>query len=336
MFRKINWGIVGPGNVAQSFMQASLASATGHVVAIGTRSPDRPGLPEAFPGVRIHGSYQALLADPALDAVYIATPHNFHSEWAIAAAQAGKHVLCEKPLGTSADEAQRMIEAASHAGTFLAEAYMYRSHPLTRRVLDIVAAGTLGEIRMIRSSFGSLAPRRAERLFSPDLAGGGILDVGGYPVTMACLIAAAALGSEEAEPRMVDGVLHIGETGVDEWAAATLAFEGGIVAQLSCSVALQQDNVLSVMGSKGRLEVEDFWFGTGKAGGTKTMRMIGIDGSTHPVAMFEPASAYSFQFEAANQAIAAGKQQLPFPSLTWSESLRTARILDKWLGGKRV
>ena len=155
--------------------------------------PGKAGLAESFAGARIVDGYAALLKDAEVDAVYIATPHPGHAEWAIKAAEAGKHVLVEKPIGLTAFEADAMIHAARKAGTFLGEAFMYRLHPQTPKLVELVKSGAIGEVRMIKSSFGFAMPRfmPEHRLYANDLAGGGILDVGGYPVSMARLIAGA-------------------------------------------------------------------------------------------------------------------------------------------------
>src|SRR6185369_728927 len=186
----IRWGILGPGDIAKAFAGGVAGSRTGTIVALGARNPGKAGLAQTFPGARILDGYDALLADPEVDAVYIAIPHPGHAEWAIKAAEAGKHVLCEKPLALTAFEADAMIHAARKAGTFLGEAFMYRLHPQTAKLVELVKAGTISEVRMIKSSFGFAMPSfmPEHRLYANDLAGGGILDVGGYPVSMARLI----------------------------------------------------------------------------------------------------------------------------------------------------
>ena len=136
---------------------------------------------------------------------------------------------------------------------------------------------------MIKSSFGFAMPAfdPAHRLYANELAGGGILDVGCYPVSMARLIAGAAAGKPFLDPEKVAGVAHLGQSGVDEWASAVLSFPGGIIAEVSCSVSLQQDNVLRIFGTEGRIEVADFWFASGKQGGTGVIEIIGRDGERH-------------------------------------------------------
>src|SRR5690349_18482959 len=140
---KLRWGILGPGGIAKAFQGGVAHSETSEIVALGTRTPDRPGLAENFPGARILTGYEALLADPEVDAVYIAILHPGHAEWAIKAAEAGKHVLVEKPAGINAAQFETMVAAARKAGTFLGEAFMYRCHPQTARIVDLVANGAV-------------------------------------------------------------------------------------------------------------------------------------------------------------------------------------------------
>ena len=167
------------------------------------------------------------------------------------------------------------------------------------------------------------------RLYANDLAGGGILDVGGYPVSMARLIAGAAVGEPFAEPEQVAGTAHLGQSGVDEWASAVLRFPSGIVAEVSCSISLNQDNVLRILGTKGRIEVKDFWFAGGKEGGTGEIHIIRPDGS-EIVAVKEDGWLYSFEADAAGEAILAGKQELAWPGMGWADSLGNLAVLDKW------
>ncbi len=129
----IRWGIIGPGTIAKTFAEGVAHSTTGKLVAIATRNPDRPGLSDGFPGARIVNGYDALLSDAEIDAVYIATPHTGHAEWAIKAIRAGKHVLVEKPIALSAYDADAIFHEAKKAGVFAGEAYMYRLHPQTAR-----------------------------------------------------------------------------------------------------------------------------------------------------------------------------------------------------------
>jgi predicted dehydrogenase/aryl-alcohol dehydrogenase-like predicted oxidoreductase len=329
----LRWGILGPGGIARAFAAGVAGSRTGTLVAIGTRDPNRAGLAESFPGARIVAGYETLLADPEVDAIYIAVPHPFHAEWAIRAAEAGKHVLCEKPIALTAFEADAMIHAARKAGTFLGEAFMYRLHPQAAQLVELVKSGEIGEIRLIKSSFGFAMPSfmPQHRLYANDLAGGAILDVGGYPVSMARLIAGAASGKPVAEPEKVVGTAHLGQSGVDEWAAAVLHFPDGLLAEVSCSISLNQDNVLRIFGTKGHIEVPDFWFAGGNRDvGPGRIEMIRADGTHTTIGGGETRHLYSFEVDSAGEAIMAGRQEFAWPGMDWSDSLGNMRVLDKW------
>ncbi|WP_404925126.1 aldo/keto reductase [Mesorhizobium sp. ORM16] len=329
----IRWGILGPGSIAKAFAGGVAGSRNGKLVAIGARDPGKPGLAQSFPGARILEGYEALLTDAEIDAIYISVPHPGHAQWAIRAAGAGKHVLCEKPLALTAFEADAMMHAARKAGTFLGEAFMYRLHPQTLKLVELIKSGVIGEIRMIKSSFGFAMPdfMPQHRLYANDLAGGGILDVGGYPVSMARLIAGAAAGKPFLEPDKVTGVAHLGQSGVDEWASALLHFPGGILAEVSCSISLNQDNVLRIFGTRGRIEVPDFWFAGGDRDvGLGRINVIGADGVRETISVNEKRHVYSFEVDAAGDAILAGRQEFAWPGMAWADSLGTLRVLDRW------
>ena len=327
----IRWGIIGPGTIARTFADGIAHSKTGKLVAIASRNPGKPGLGDGFPGARIIDGYEALLSDPEVDAVYIATPHTGHAEWAIKAVRAGKHVLVEKPIALTAYDADAVFHEARKAGVFAGEAYMYRLHPQTAKLVELIKSGTIGEVRLIRTSFGfNMGGFKPEhRLFANDAAGGGILDVGGYPVSMARLIAGAVSGKPYLEPEKVSGVAHLGQSGVDEWASAVLKFPNGIVAEVSCSIMAQQDNVLRIIGSEGRIEVENFWFASGHKGGVGKIEIIkGTDRQT--VEVREDGWLYAFEVDAAGEAIRAGRTEFAYPGMSWADSLGNLRAMDQW------
>lgn len=335
---EVRWGILGPGGIAREFLRGAEGSATGRVCAVGTRNPDRPELAEHFPGLKVHAGYEALLSDPDIEAIYIATPHPYHAEWAIKAAEAGKHVLSEKPMAMNAAEVEAMFAAANCAGTFLAEAFMYRLHPMTAFILKLLDQGKIGELRLIRSSFGFAIPvfLPEHRLFKPELGGGAILDLGGYPMSMARLLAGHAARRDDLEPVEISGLARNGPTGVEEIASATATFDNGVIAQMSISIAQWQDNVLHLMGSKGRLEVDSFWFGSGRYGGTSQIRFFPSHGEPEVIPFSDEHNVYSFQFEAANQAIRAGQTRFTCPGMSEADSIANARSLDRWRASTRT
>lgn len=327
----IRWGIIGPGTMAQTFAEGIAHSATGRLVSIATRNPHKPGLADGFPGARIVRDYDTLLADPEVDAVYVATPHPSHAEWAIKAVRAGKHVLIEKPMALSAFDAQAIFHEATKAGVFAGEGYMYRFHPQTGRLVELMRDGTIGDVRIIRSCFGfDMGSYRPEhRLFANDLAGGGILDVGGYPVSMACMLAGVAENKPFLEPLTVSGAARLGPSGVDEWASAILKFPNDIIAEVSCSIMAQQDNVLRIIGSKGRIEVKDFWFASGKKGGVGRVEIIGEDWQ-QTIEVEEKRYLYSFEVDAVGEAIRAGCTEFTYPGMNAEGTCANLRVLDRW------
>ena len=237
---------------------------------IPDRKTGRGGQPDAKLGgcirerirpVRAHGSYEALLADPAVEAVYISTPHPFHAEWCVKAARAGKHILCEKPLTMNLAEARVVADAAREHGVFLMEAFMYRCHPQTARLVELIRSGVIGAVGVIRATFSFDAGYKAEsRLFKNELGGGGILDVGCYTMSISRLVAGAAQGLPFVNPAKVAGYARLHpEAGTDLYAVASVEFPGGVLAQLAAGVGLDQEIGLRVFGSEGSLHLPSPW-----------------------------------------------------------------------------
>jgi predicted dehydrogenase/aryl-alcohol dehydrogenase-like predicted oxidoreductase len=322
---KLRWGIIGTGNIASRFASQVPTSATNEVVAVGSRSiASAEEFADKYDIQNRHGSYDDLLADSTVDAVYIATPHPMHVEWAIKAAEAGKHVLCEKPLAINRAWAEVMIEAAVRNDVFLMEAYMYRCLPLTKLVAQLVRDGEIGTVHQIQASFAFASSYRPEsRIFADELAGGGILDVGGYPVSYARLIAGAATGQPFADPAAVTAVGHVGETGADEWTAATLFFDGGVTAQVSTGVRLAEENRVRILGSEGYLVIEDPWFGGDGKPTHVTLHKVGEE--PRDIAA-EPALIYAAEADA----VAAAIEQRQAPEMSWADTLGNLTVLDAW------
>ncbi len=324
---KLRWGILGTGNIASRFAGQVPTSTTNEVVAVGSRSLESANaFADRWDIANRHGSYDDLLADGTVDAVYIATPHPMHVEWAIKAAEAGKHVLCEKPLAINRAWAEAMIEAAVRNDVFLMEAYMYRCLPQTKLIAQLVRDGEIGTVHQIQATHAFAAGYRPEsRIFADDLAGGGILDVGGYPVSMARLIAGAAIGQPYADPAAVTAVGHVGETGADEWSVATLSFGGGVTAQVSTGVRLADQNQVRVFGSEGYLVVEDPWFGGDGKPTHVTLHRVGEEPRDISV---EPALIYAAEADAVAAAVRSGQRQAP--EMTWADTLGNLTVQDQW------
>ncbi|TDW54798.1 aldo/keto reductase [Kribbella pratensis] len=323
----LRWGIIGTGNIASRFASQVPTSKTNEVVAVGSRSLDSANaFADKWDIAHRHGSYDDLLADDTVDAVYIATPHPMHVEWAIKTAEAGKHVLCEKPLAINRAWSEAMIEAAVRNDVFLMEAYMYRCLPQTKLVAQLVRDGEIGTVHQIQATFAFAAGFRPEsRIFADELAGGGILDVGGYPVSYSRLIAGIAAGQPFADPAAVSAVGHVGETGADEWTVATLFFDGGITAQVSTGVRLSDQNQVRIYGSEGYLVVEDPWFGGDGKPTHVTLHKVGEEPRDISA---EPALIYAAEAEAVQAAIQAGAKEAP--EMSWADTLGNLTVQDQW------
>jgi predicted dehydrogenase/aryl-alcohol dehydrogenase-like predicted oxidoreductase len=323
MSSSLNWGILGTGSIARKFASELPHSATGRLVAVGSRSAESAAaFVEKFPGTRGHATYEALLADPAVQAVYISTPHPLHAEWAIAAAEAGKHILCEKPLTLNHAEAMTVVEAARCNGVFLMEAFMYRCHPRTARIAELVREGVIGRVRLIRAAFSFASSFRADaRLFNNALGGGGILDVGCYVTSVARLLAGAAEGRAFADPAEVHGSAIFCETGVDSVAVAILKFPGDILAQISCGVGLRQPDDLEVLGETGVITVPAFWNPPGPI-------LIRSHQTGETTVVETDANPHKYALEADAVALALPAQESP--AVSWDDTLGNMRTLDAW------
>lgn len=248
--RKLRWGVLSTANIGRAAVIPALQrSRNGVVLAVASRDKEKARVfaeQQRIP--RAYGSYEALLADEEIDAVYIPLPNSLHREWTIKAAEAGKHILCEKPLALTAAECAEMDTAARQNGVRLMEAFMYRFHPQTEKVLELVQAGAIGEPRLIYAVFTFRLTNRANIRLRPELGGGSLMDVGCYCINISRTIA-------QAEPIEVQAYANWGETGVDEEMAGTLRFANGLLAQFSCGLTLERREIYQVSGPDGHLEV---------------------------------------------------------------------------------
>lgn len=333
MAGKINWGIIGAGSIAKAFATGIKGSQTGVLAAVASRDLAKAqAFAQANGAARAYGSYDEILSDKNIQAVYIATPHPMHAQWAIKAAEAGKHVLVEKPASVNAAGVMAIVDAAQRNNVLFMEAFMYRCHPATQKLIDLVREKVIGEVRLIQATFGFGAGFDAEsRLFKNELAGGGILDVGCYTVSMSRLLAGAALGQPVAEPIEVKGTAHLSESGVDEWAVASLKFDGGILAQLATGVAQNMDNVVRIFGSAGRIEVPNPWLADRAKPSTGTIRVY-RQGESEPQVHEIGADNTSFGLEIdfAGRAILAGETQAAYPAMTPDDTMGNLKTLDRW------
>jgi xylose dehydrogenase (NAD/NADP) len=225
----LRFGILGTANIARSFVAGVRPSRHATVTAVASRAAAKARAFAQEAGLARHfASYEALLADRDVDAVYIPLPNGLHAEWSIRALQAGKHVLCEKPLSATAAEARAMFDTARRHGLCLVEGYPYRAQPQTLKLRELLDGGVIGKVRLIQGSFGFTLGAGENIRLSPQLAGGALMDIGTYPVSLARMIA-------KARPIRVHAVAEWSTSGVDRALAATLEYESGLLAQITCS-----------------------------------------------------------------------------------------------------
>ena len=219
---RLRWGLLSTANINKALLEPLRTSKRNQLLAVASRSQERADeYARKHKVKRAYGSYNELLADPDIDVIYNPLPNHLHAEWTIKAVQAGKHVLCEKPLALSLAEVDAISAAADKYGKVVAEAFMYRTHPQTLEVQELVAGGKLGKIRMVRGSYTYPGPDPDNYRWKPEMGGGGLWDVGCYPLSYTRTV----LG---VEPQRVLGFQATGPTGVDEFFAGQLQFPNDI------------------------------------------------------------------------------------------------------------
>jgi predicted dehydrogenase len=335
------WGIIGAGGIARVFANGVRFSRSGKLVALASRTDSRrEPFAADFSIPRRYSRYEDLLADREVDAVYISVIHPHHARCAIAAAEAGKHILVEKPMAMSAAEAAGMIEAAERADVFLMEAFMYRCHPQMPRLVELIRGGAIGEVRAIRAVMSFSAPfDPRSRLFDKALGGGGVLDVGCYPASISRLVAGAAAGRPFAEPVRLKACAVFGPTGADTFTVATAEFPGAIIAELVCGLACQIPAEAVVYGSRGRITVPNPWLPSSPARTAvkplpphtrwppaKLLRWAHDRDAPEEIVVEADRDLYSYEADAVDRSIA--RRQAP--EMSWEDSMGNMRLLDRW------
>jgi predicted dehydrogenase len=331
MKKSLGWGVIGTGGIASDFTRSLARAKHGHVVGVCGSTPAKAqAFARRFRLPSSSASLDEMLLLPEVEAVYVATPHPLHEAQAIACIEAGKHVLCEKPLTIDAPSAERVIDAARRRGTFLMEAFMYRCHPLIEALVAELRAGVIGEVRHVRADFGFSVPRdAASRLFAPALGGGAILDVGGYPLSLVRLVAGVVAGQPFAEPVAVLGAGFLGPVGADELATATLRFASGMTAEVGCAVRHHLGTRVVIFGERGRIVLPNPWLPGGERHGRATSLVVHLDGEPpRGIEIRARASCYALEAELVSRTLPA--QEAPWPAMNWADTLGNMRALDAW------
>jgi predicted dehydrogenase len=336
MKQRLNFGIIGTGGIASDFVQALTNSERCRVVDVAGTSPEKAARFAAeWKLSKSSPSLAAMLSNPEVEAVYVSSPHTAHVEQSIACLKAGKAVLCEKPISVDAAGAERVIATARELKVPLIEAWMYRVHPSTRALLERLRAGVIGRVTEIRADFCFRVERDpAHRLFNPALGGGAILDVGGYPVSFARLIAGVAGGAELAEPISVRGRGRIGPTGVDEFSEAELEFPGGVRALLRCAVHEPLGTETIIIGDRGKIVLADPWIPASTRQSLATEFTVHVQGQAPEVVKIRT-ELPTYGIEAEMVADTLPDLEARWPAMTWADSLANMRVLETWLAQVR-
>ena len=324
----VRWGVVGCADIAvRKVVPALRASTRGEVLAIASRDERRAATTAAGLGIpRAYGSYEALLADPDVEAVYIPLPNHLHREWTIRAAAAGKHVLCEKPLALSAAEAKEMVDACAAAGVLLMEAFMYRLHPMWRRVREIIDGGGIGDLVTIQAFFSYRNVDPADIRNIAEYGGGALMDIGCYPINVARWMF-------DGEPdSVVASVRRDPEFGTDVLTSAVLDFAGR-QATFTCSTQIEDDQRVHLVGTSGRLVVE-IPFNIPPDRPTRILRVAGGDPPVTPhveVIEVPAADPYGVQGDAFATAIRDGGPA-PIPPV---DAIGNMTVIERILADRR-
>ena len=310
-YEPVRWGIVSTADINRLVIPPAQTSPKVDLVAVASRTQERADEYAAKWGIpRAHGSYEALLADPEIEAVYISLPNTMHCEWSIRAAQAGKHVLCEKPMASKPDEVDEAFDAADAAGTLLMEAFMWRHNPQTKRLRELLDEGAIGDLRVIRSCFSYGLYDDDNIRLRTDVEGGALMDVGCYCVSGSRFVAGE-------EPDFVYGQQWTGPSGTDWAFTASLRFPDDVLALFDCGTALPNRDELEAIGSEGSLFLDDPWHAREPV--IEVHRRDGVERIE-----IEPEDSYGLELENLSDAIRGeGK-----PLLGRDDAVAQARVIE--------
>ncbi len=308
----LGWGILGTGKIARRFAQGIAASKTGRLVAVASRTQESANQFAAeYPARPLEG-YAQILDAADVNAVYISLPHHLHAEWTILCAKAGKHILCEKPFTLNAIDAEQALAEVKAADVFFMEAFMYRCHPQTLRLKELLAAGAIGIPLLINAEFGFKLNREGKNFRAVrELGGGGLMDVGTYCVSMSRLIAAE-------EPERFEYSATFSEEGYDALGGGLLAFGSGLRSVFACGIHSQFENAVRIYGSEGRIDIPSPWFCD------KPIRITDQAGKETLIAEGLANDLYSYEVDAVSECLSARQA----PMMDWEDTLNNARALD--------
>jgi dihydrodiol dehydrogenase / D-xylose 1-dehydrogenase (NADP) len=313
---KIRWGILGPGKIANDFAKALKALPEAEVFAVASRVKNRALMFGKQYGVnedRCYGSYEELLKDNTIDAVYVAVPHVFHKELSLMSLKYGKAVLCEKPVTMDAKEIEEVVEMAGRKNLFFMEAMWTRFLPAVRKALQLANNGTIGKLQIVQADFGFKGHKNPEgRLFNKSLGGGAFLDVGIYTISLSTYFFGET-------PESITSTAFIGDTGIDEQAAISFNYKNGGIASLYCSINANTPQGAHIIGDKGRIYIPDFW--------RAERATLFANEQEEIINMPFIANGYEYEAQEVMNCLKEGKTQSNI--MSWKESVEIMKIMDE-------
>ena len=316
----LRWGLLCTARINRAVIPPIRSSRKSQLVAVASRDAERASAYASTWGIpRFFSSYEALLEDPDIDVVYISLPNSMHAEWSIKAMQMGKHVLCEKPITTRSSDLEEVAEVALKSGRIITEAFMYRHHPQTLRVKEMIDNGEVGSLQLIQGTFGFLNTRSSDPRFDPALGGGSLWDVGCYPISYACYLTGQM-------PIEVFGHQVTGATGIDVLYTGYLFFPSGTICQFDCSFSSEPRARLDLTGDKGTINIPEPY-----KPGKQTKLYVQKSGEKRTIDL-KGKELYLGEIEDIENAILEGTQ----PRLSLMESKQTIQTIEALYKSSRL
>jgi predicted dehydrogenase len=307
----IRWGILSTARIGGRLVEGAAQTDAAEIVAVASRDPaTAQAFADGHDIPRAHGSYEALLADPEVEAVYVPLPNSMHVDWSVRALRAGKHVLCEKPMDRRPGQVARAFDVAEAHGLVLSEAFMWRHHPQTLRLRELLDEGAIGRVRLIRACFSFVLAGGDDVRLDAALDGGALMDVGCYCVSGARFVAGG-------EPVGVSAQVVTGPTGVDLRLGGLLCFDGDVLGVIDCGLDGYSRSELEITGTEGRIVLPDPWHAIDP-------QIVVERGFEREIVTVEPADSYARELEDMAAAIAAGRP----PRLGRADALGQARTIE--------
>jgi xylose dehydrogenase (NAD/NADP) len=310
--RKIRWGLMSTARINERLIPAIPNSEHAELLGVASRQKNSAEQYAKERSIeRAYGGYEELLADPDIDVVYVSLPNSYHPEWCVKSAEAGKHILCEKPLALTLEEVDRMATAADRHGVILQEAAMYRFHPQTNKVRDLIRRGTIGDLRIVRSVFSFILDKTEDIRLESHLGGGSLWDIGSYPISFSRLV----LG---ADPEEVTGWHVLNNRGVDTTFTGQMRFASGTFAQFSCSFRAIPRWEIEFIGAQGAIYLDHPWLN--RVGEPSHVRIVHGGGAANEtfgdstshlkmeIVTFEKTNAYQCEVDSMNASIMTGTE----------------------------